>query len=365
MAKVTYLFGAGASAGNGTLPITKEIPQILYGLYREIEEYKIDDSIGFTDVGEGNIIFEIRDKLVSDLKWLHENVSKHSSIDTLAKKLYLTKKSEDLDRLKFAFSAFLAYLQSCKGGTMDRRYDTFLASILSERSDWKPVLPNNIKVLSWNYDFQLELAFKQYYNSNLTITDIKDDVKSISTYNFTNNIRVSNGFQIIKLNGNCCNFYFDENPDMWGQEVDLFILDEKFSIIDFIIGYYKSIKKEPYKYCGIQFAWEDPHGKLFNRHKSDQNSFVDFVKDSIKETEVIVVVGYSFPFFNRKIDQEIFKNLQNDRIQKVYIQDVYPDNIVMKFKATAPHISDEKINVIRVNPDNENEEFFLPYELSL
>ena len=71
---------------------------------------------------------EVKEELLRDLEWLHTSTGKHASVDTLAKKLYLTKKPKELFKLKLALSAFFV-LEELKGKT-DYRYDAFYASIL-------------------------------------------------------------------------------------------------------------------------------------------------------------------------------------------------------------------------------------------
>jgi len=40
----------------------------------------------------------------------------------------------------------------------DYRYDSFFASILNDLQSF----PENIKILSWNYDLQFEISFAEY-----------------------------------------------------------------------------------------------------------------------------------------------------------------------------------------------------------
>jgi hypothetical protein len=39
-----------------------------------------------------------------------------------------------------------------------------------------------------------------------------------------------------------------------------------------------------------------------------------------QDTEQVVVIGYSFPFFNRQTDREIFGSMAN--LTKIYVQDM-------------------------------------------
>src|SRR5208283_5842213 len=62
----------------------------------------------------------------------------------------------------------------------------------------------------------------------------------------------------------------------------------------------------------IRFAWE-----------TFTNTHLPYVLPNLKETTSAVIIGYSFPYFNREIDKEIFNNLP--KLQRVYLQ--YPDGV--------------------------------------
>jgi hypothetical protein len=57
---------------------------------------------------------------------------------------------------------------------------------------------------------------------------------------------------------------------------------------------------------GIPFAWEP-------------NDFMQDVATTVKDTRVLVLVGYSFPYFNRLVDQSIMRKM--DGLQRIDIQD--------------------------------------------
>jgi hypothetical protein len=60
----------------------------------------------------------------------------------------------------------------------------------------------------------------------------------------------------------------------------------------------------------IRFAWEDVVRTRFETSKLD-----------LEEVNTIVVIGYSFPYFNREIDDLILKQI--GEIDKIYLQ--YPE----------------------------------------
>ena len=77
----------------------------------------------------------------------------------------------------------------------------------------------------------------------------------------------------------------------------------------------------------------------------------------------MVVIGYSFPFFNRPIDRLIFRKM--DKLEKIYIQDLYPENVKQSLRSalTAEELTSRKMmSRIECIPVNDNQ-FFLPPEL--
>ena len=61
----------------------------------------------------------------------------------------------------------------------------------------------------------------------------------------------------------------------------------------------QSVKQIENNFNLLTFAWESQNHQRFS------NS-LELSKEIIKGSEILVVIGYSFPFFNREIDKEIF-----------------------------------------------------------
>ena len=62
----------------------------------------------------------------------------------------------------------------------------------------------------------------------------------------------------------------------------------------------------------FSYAWEN-----------DQTSIgaIENAQRILKETEVLVIIGYSFPTFNDAIDKSLFNVLKSNKLNKVYYQD--------------------------------------------
>ena len=97
----------------------------------------------------------------------------------------------------------------------------------------------------------------------------------------------------------------------------------------------------------LSFAWED---------SPNNENMMQSLHETTKDTEQVVVIGYSFPFFNRETDREIFKGMPN--LKKLYVQDVNPDAVIQSLRAVLP--IERKIDIV---PEKNCEQFFLPAEL--
>ncbi|MEJ5303897.1 MAG: hypothetical protein WHT22_10810 [Bacteroidales bacterium] len=193
MNKITYIFGAGAS--RHALPIVSEMPDRMKALIEllEIDHLKLDDTFTYTDLQLPNpkTNREFQLDMIASLKWMMEASQNHASVDTFAKKLFIKRKYEDLKRLKIAMSVFFIFEQA--RNKVDYRYDAFFASLLNNLSNF----PDNVRILSWNYDYQFEIAFSEY-SDQYEISKNQSWLRINSKYCYNDRYT---GFGIYKLNG--------------------------------------------------------------------------------------------------------------------------------------------------------------------
>lgn len=348
MGKITYLFGAGASYH--AIPILNEMPSRMEHIlgnevFREAN-FKADGTL------HGSIERKIK-KIYDEISWLQIEASKHQTVDTFAKKLFIRNESHILRRLKTALSMYFMIEQSIDDNSngfipkfgkkrLDYRYDSFFASILGNSIE---KLPESINILSWNYDYQFEMAFSEYSQSN----GIFKNQKSLNVISKIDNSDLGK-FNIIKLNGTIGN-RGDKNIIPTND------LSLNFNaVVELLANWFDSNTSIHTYEPDLSFAWEE-----------DINSENSIVKRAIKaseDTEILVVIGYSFPFFNREIDRKIINSMP--KLKKVYFQDPNPDKIETRFKNTIRQRlgdywgSSEDLEFIQYNELNE---FLLPPEL--
>jgi hypothetical protein len=354
MKNVTYLFGAGAS--KNALPIVNELPDKLYEFIETLRNNifitdfsKIERYPGI-DLKDPKTKYQIQQEFYASLDWLLAECRKHASIDTFAKKLWLKKQYKDLAKLKCIFSIFFIWEQASKPA--DSRYDSFFASIINELD----TLPSNINILSWNYDYQFEKSFFEY-NETSSLNEIRSllniDLKKAIDW-------PPNGrkFSIVKLNGSALPYTFlssDKRLDLSESLTSSFL--EK--LLSSYASFLKLFEDKMHEFEAVQtyplsFAWENrmiPIG-----YPQKEINITEVAREIAKETEILVVIGYSFPFFNRKIDREIIWSMS--KLKKVYFQAPDAQNLKESFQS------------IRSDIDNENlvalfdvKQFYLPKEL--
>lgn len=302
------------------LPVVIEIPQRLLYVRELIYTARCSNK-------------EAKENLLIDLTWLYNGAAKHATIDTFAKKLYLTGRTQEYERLKKVLSIYLIIEQIIN--KPDSRYDTFLANVLTQTLD----IPANIKVLTWNYDSQFEFAFSEYVENIDTPRDV--GCCSISDND------IAGLPSIIKINGTA-------SFENWGSLTKLCKKESRDKrlnedVLNIIIEAYINNKSL------LSFAWETAKMRGDNGKTSK-------IKDVICNAEVLVVIGYTFPFFNRMVDKAFIGAIKN--LKKIYIQDPNANKVMQSVDAVlALHQKPPMRNNIPVIPITDCSQFYLPPEL--
>lgn len=342
MGKIIYLLGAGASRGT-----RGEENQILTGLpiVSEIEGElgRLIDLLGLIHLKDEGLD-KSRLYLIEDFQKLKVACSENATIDTYAKKLWLQGNKKEFARVELLLTIFFILEQVIH--KPDKRYDTFYANLLQKKNEYydKLTFPDDIRILSWNYDNQMELVYKGYLKDiNYSVTreylgiyDVKgDDQKD----------QKQTPCSIIKLNGTA-NFYAEED---WLQYSDDNEINEK--LLERILRKYEGCVHV--EQCDgrlrLNFAWDVRYSA---------NVLKNIVPTMVQDATTLVVIGYSFPYFNRTIDRAIFQQMPH--LENIYIQDKYPNRIQQNIKPVIPSDRRDKMRIILLN---DVEQFYLPPEL--
>lgn len=333
---ITYLLGAGASANE--IPVVNSFVSELEKFKNKlIEKFRITDNYFDSSNQQVNVtVTQAKEKLIKDYEWLIQESKKFSTIDTFAKKLYITGETESYSKLKFLLSYFLTAIQSPEKN--DKRYDNLFAALIGIK-DRKAYLPGNISIISWNYDLQTEISISKFFNKNLD-TNFLEQVQNSSALQSISEEK----FNLIKLNGTA-GFYNESNNRIFDFEISNFLGSEKNTKQE-LNKYLKRISNS--NETLLSFSW-------------DKESFLDngriIASNLIKESDFLVIIGYSFPVFNREIDKEIFSNIPHRC--KIYIQDKQNSQKIMEIVAEMTNSNERNIKIIE-----SIDEFYIPLNYS-
>ncbi len=335
MHKIVYMFGAGAS--QKALPTVKEIPSRLAERIEFLQNPDFFLSDSATYPGSLKTKREVQNDLIKDLKWLLEASDRHASVDTFAKKLFVKGELKNLKRLKTALSVFIT-LEECENSP-DKRYDAFFASILKESI---LSFPDNVRIVSWNFDSQFEITYSEYSDS----IDFLRNQTFLKIITKNSQTKADNKFSIYKLNGSTG--YYSPNGLRELMLVDSIVRKKiEKNQIDIITENYWNLINNEEIYPSMAFAWEE--------EKSGYN-FIKQVIGSIEGASILIVIGYSFPYFNREVDRMILNSMGS--LNKVYFQSPEAEIIRERFYSIRNDVPNKDLLV-----RNDVGQFLLPNEL--
>jgi hypothetical protein len=318
MKELTYILGAGASFQS--IPVVKTFPKRFDKFIKALQSvYQKNESVDKRD--RFNSLYNRCINLCKEFE-------SHQSFDTYFKKLFHTK---SIDKIKIAKKILNLYFiwehlnkdydivsEKIEGDVflkqagIDKRYDALIAGLLQPISG-KAEPYCKVNFITWNYDLNLLSSLKNYFFPNDTFEELLKEKIKIEKGIWVIEDKIS----IINMNGYFYSSKFNS----------LSSLDENYAFDDFI---YKKINTNGYfedthtdnDAEQIKFAWEEV---------SEISSTVEIAKEKIENSGNIIVIGYTFPLYNRLIDLKYLK--QTDLIKKnIIIQDPNADLIKQNIK---------------------------------
>ncbi len=393
MRKVTYLLGAGAS--HNKLPILREFSDELGG-FANVLKHVIARSQVFLvnnnnilnteeDILEGQNI-PVANNLYTQIHSVIQELWKHQTVDTLAKKHYLNNNISQLQILKNVLSIFFLFKQLINvnpnpgivslipGYIPDNRYDSFIAALVGTQKG-KFDLPGNVNIITWNYDVQFELAFREYKNDTIAKIQKENQIlPSTAWYKEDTSSYSSGKFSLIRLNGiigiKSLKSMEDKLQDTYIDDLiarpTINELCNIFTDLDKTdeLSWEKSISF-------FNYNWEYQYENVGNVYQG-YNQIHQYARKIMENTDILIVIGYSFPIFNRKFDADLIKRLVNN-CKHIYIQDQYPKIIAERIRSIIPPIAGGPLtgdpvrpgtNIIGITPLEDLNQFYLPNELT-
>ncbi len=316
-----YYLGAGASCQ--VLPLASQFADRLSSFASELRKAGPTNIYGEPDVAVDDPLWgKPRDAFLGAVQWLSEEASRHYSVDTFAKKLFFRRDKDALKKLKATLSAYLVVEQSKY--PVDSRYDAFLATLLEASEDQYPRLPENLRIVTWNYDIQLEKAFYGFCEEDRYVLE-----------------RITMNDHIYRVNGYC-------SPGKIGQSNIPVWRAPYVSAWETGIELYRGYMDNATRFDpDIRFAWEDQTEKVFSSTRLH-----------IQGLSTVVIIGYSFPYFNREIDAAIFATLSDSDMQRIYLQ--YPEGAHASVEERIKTLLLKEFELVRVTA---TDYFYIPDDL--
>lgn len=358
---VTYFLGAGASAN--AIPVVenfnielKNFCEKLYDsyfqyLFKDKEmPYTLEQRFELLINRKWNTLKEINVKLCSfalQFDSLLNDLNHHNTIDTLAKRFYLSEGvfCQKLVCLKALLNIFFLDIQF-NNNKLDRRYDTLIATMLQSKND-RLAMPPNINFVTWNYDLQFEIALKKYSNKKFIDIQHKYQISPSVSYDNPTNVN-SSKFSMIKLNGTAGIFDVTNSNEHSLQNIDDLLPDiiSSEELIDLFLELYNNKKRTCLNF--FRYSWETYNINRFISCDLREESTNQAMK-IFSNTKTLVVIGYSFPDFNRDVDLKLFRSLP--AYSTIYIQDTNP-RVIKNVENIFPFLKDKFIVVNYIDDVN-------------
>lgn len=305
---IFYLIGAGASVDNFSLRKTKKdtnntsigLP-LANNFYECIEENIIKHlySKEGSDIIKNRVlskIYELPQKISNDKESLlpyhsltHLQISSddYDTIDEAIRTYYFNNLHDEVFEFKIAISILFYTLENVFY-LRDYRYKQLFLSTLS--NDRK--LPDNMFFITWNYDNQIQHSLNDLLTNN------------------SKGILTAKNF--LRINGNA-DFY-----SLPPQNVNSISSFRHRHLTTNYHDFHKKNIEKIYKSekSNIKFAWES------DSNQEIKNSLDIMLNNSNAKKNIIVCIGYSFPFINELYDKEIINTLKPD---KIYFQNTNND----------------------------------------
>ena len=216
----------------------------------------------------------------------------------------------------------------------DRRRSPFMAG-LDEQG--RLSMPTNLRVISWNYDIQFEKAFAGFLQQG----DIAEAANALQVFPGVPKERCCRDlFSVFKINGTASMEDGKESGRLHTSYAQYLRADLK-DALESALGFHEQDSPEqldPY----LTFAWEDD---------GRRNDMLNL----IVPVNTLVVVGYSFPLFNRDVDRNVLQRLSS---KELYVQ-VGEDGHAVKERVIGLGIDAARVKIV-----DDVDQFFVPHSFS-
>lgn len=319
MSNTVYLLGAGASCN--CVPVVQNFTDQL--------QQDFNNDAGISTVLKSNFSDEFNR--------FYPVLTKHRSLDTFARLLFLQGKADEYE----AFKKFIdGYISARSLFRDDLRYSAFLAD-LGVRLENQIEFSSKISLFTWNYDFLLE---KELLFAN-DAPNFKNILSRVTHFNGVASGLFQFGDESIKL--------LKEFKEQYNER---FSSNAKLDSYTLLVN--KIIKDAKEKQSHIRFAWE--------RTDEELGQLRDEIAEKIRSASNVIIIGYTFPFYNRLVDEMILGAMSNRT--NFVLQDRDFDSaetlitqldLLNAERGRLPDLGE------RIKPYNNQKSFYVPFDLDL
>jgi hypothetical protein len=312
---ITYILGAGASFQS--IPIVNSFSKRFDEFTNWLDIYSDTPSITYED--------RMKFKTAMDRsKKIGKEFNSHHSFDTYFKKLFHTGQFDKINDSKKVLNLYFIWEHlsktdpavkkeaNCfvKQSEVDKRYDALIGGLLKPIRNTKKLFCK-VNFISWNYDLNLLASIKNYFYPN---ENYKEFFTKIDKQGFE--WKINGDISILNMNGYFYSSLFD-NIIKIDEASKIEILHKKLTS-DYFDQEYKDAEAEL-----VRFAWENSN--------EDFSSLVETSKQYILNSNNIIVIGYTFPLYNRLLDLS-YLNSNTFSYKTVVIQDPNSNEMVQDFR---------------------------------
>ena len=315
MADTVYLLGAGASC------------QCVPTVQNFADQLQQDFSL---EAGLGTVL---QTNFVVEFNRFYPALRKHRSLDTFARLLFLQGKMDEYE----AFKRFLdGYVSARSLFYDDPRYNAFLADLGVKPKD-QVEFSSKIEIFTWNYDFLLEKELL-FSNDNPNWNAIFSRVTHFNG--------VASGLLHVGDKG------IELLKELKSEYNERFTKLQSYTIL--VNRIIKDVKENS---SHIHFAWENSDEEL-DKLRAEICKKIQFATN-------VVIVGYTFPFYNRLVDEAFLHEMGHKN--KIVLQDrdfSSAEALISQLELLNEHRGLKDIKD-RVKPYSNANSFYVPFDLDL
>ncbi len=339
MLKTVYLWGAGVS--EGTVPMVSQTLGALQKMEEEMIEVRDDlgdSKLGLQEVPAQRVIDGWLE-LAGELSALLSSKEHKETQDEWAKRLHAQDQGK-FHRFCELLSVFYPWVQ--RGKQESPRISKWVSNMVDGESN---LLPQHSAILSWNYDWQLELTLSRLQDRNARLTPNPNAARILRKWDLDvpgKDLNNSFKMNVFKLNGDA----FWLHPKLAGfSEIFLGSLDEELSKVDYwnrvVFQYMKSKQTQEHPICGLSF--------VFDRLEKTTEYF-EKIEGFIKPATSLVMAGYSLPDANSAWDRRIIGAFADLKQVVIYDLEENETSLRNKFQAYLRLASSSSNPIIEFRP---------------